>query len=141
MKRNYTPEQQQQYAEKRLRFRGIAKSIADMTDEQRATLASKMVAVVTIEGHSLSVHNTLLVSMQRDAVTVVGGFQQWRKAGRTVKRGETGLNLWIPKSHGKAEDAPEQADADGETRQGFVIGTVFDVSQTEELGAQSAAAE
>ncbi|MGV1047645.1 MAG: hypothetical protein ACOYD4_03850, partial [Solirubrobacterales bacterium] len=77
----------------------------------------------------------------------VGGFRQWLKHGRAVRKGERGAMIWTPTGGRRpadptaaapAADAPA-ADGSAEPREsGFIISTVFDISQTDELGAQAA---
>lgn len=109
-----------------------------MTEEQREQFAARYGVVLTIEGRGLSLHNTLMVAHQRPGVSIVGGFQQWRKAGRMVRKGEAGLGIWFPvqvKGNGdNAEDAEENEDANGIR---FQLGTVFDISQTDEMQAEN----
>lgn len=125
MKRQPTESQQQAKAERREKFAQLVKQVADLTDEQRAELASKMF-VTTCEGHTLSTTNQMLVALQFGEATIVGGFNQWKAHGRTVKRGEHGIMIWIPKTK-REEDEPR------ETPEYFFTGYVFDVSQTEAL--------
>ena len=121
--------QQQASAERRERFRALAKHVAALTEDARAALAQRM-AVRTIEGHALSVHNACLAYFQRADCTIVGGFNQWRAAGRMVRKGEHGIMLWAPSAR-KTEDSEE-------TSLGFVPITMFDVAQTEEIEAAAA---
>lgn len=136
-RRAATPEQRAQAEERRNRFRGLARQIAAMGPEARAELAAR-VNPTTVDGHPLSVHNACLLAAQLASVTLVGGFRQWRRAGRRVRKGEHGLALWVPRAVGKAEaEAPEpEATAldIGAERPRFLMGTVFDVSQTEPDG-------
>jgi N-terminal domain of anti-restriction factor ArdC len=136
-RRQPTTEQKAKAAERRERFRALAKQVAEMTDDERAALVMKVGAIVTCEGRALSVHNTCLVLNQLPTASMVGGFRQWKDKGRSVRKGEHGLMIWIPTSKGeKAEEAPAPTPADGAEdapkRAGFVMGTVFDVSQTDE---------
>jgi len=71
----------------------LSKQIADMTDAQRSELAAKVVGIVTVEGRSLSPHNVCMIAMQKPDAVLVGGFRQWLKAGRCVKKGEKGFLL------------------------------------------------
>lgn len=108
-------------------MRSLASRIGAMSADERAAMAAKLPTVVTIEGRALSVFNTCLVASQNPSVTVVGGFRQWIAAGRAVRKGEHGLALWVPIG---------KKDADGEAsddKPGFILGTVFDVSQTQEI--------
>jgi hypothetical protein len=59
--------------------------------------------------------------------SVVGGFQQWIKAGKVVKRGEHGMTIWFP--IGRKNDDGNILEAEK-----FYTATVFDVSQVEEIG-------
>ena len=84
--------------------------------------------------------NQLLLALQCPNATIVGGFRQWKMQGRCVKRGEHGHMIWVPMIHGSAEgesDTPQPSDLDGATegkpeRLRFLVGTVFDISQTSE---------
>jgi hypothetical protein len=125
MKRQPTEQQKAAAAARRERFRQMAKQVAAMTDEQRGQIVSNIGAVPTCEGRALSVFNSCLILSQCSAASMVGGFKQWIKAGRAVKKGEHGLGIWIPMV-GKSEE-----DEAGELY--FNMGTVFDISQTQEL--------
>jgi hypothetical protein len=144
-RRQPTAEQKQKAAERRERFRALAQTVSKMTDDERAALVMRAGAVLTCEGRALSGVNTVLLLMQRPGVSVVGGFWQWKRVGRRVVKGASGLSLWIPRM-GKAEGSPAEGPADvaycGEpidSTEGqkknpgrrFLVGTVFDVSQTE----------
>ena len=105
--------------------------------------------LIAARGQLTSVFNQCLVVNQLATASIVCGFQQWKRAGRSVVKGARGLAIWIPTGRspganaGAAEpatgdvfslvDGPESADGAGERGavRGFVIGTVFDVSQTE----------
>src|SRR5213592_1196462 len=130
-----TPEQQAKAKERRERFRAIVKQVAEMSDEQKAHITAKIGAVLTCDGHALSLHNTLLLLIQCPTVSMVGGFRQWIKAGRAVKKGEHGHMLWFPKGNGKPIDQPAEptASATDKPHIHFLIGTVFDISQTQEI--------
>src|SRR4029453_14698039 len=93
-------------------------------------------AVVTCEGRALSPFNTCLVLNQLPTASMVGGFRQWKDKGRCVKKGEHGLAIWIPTGKGEKgeENAPPpegEGIDDAPKRAGFIMGTVFDVIQTE----------
>ena len=127
MKRPPTEEQKQKAAERRERMRAIAKQIAAMDEGERFALAMRC-PVVNIEGHSLSTFNQCMIGHQIPAATIVGGFRQWLKAGRAVRKGEHGAAIWVPISKGGEEMDPAKP-----TGVRFVLGTVFDVSQTDEV--------
>jgi len=128
MKKHATESQKQAAKERREKLAAMAKQIAAMPPEDRAKLAAQGVA--TIEGHALSLKNAMLLMMQRAQVSVVGGFQQWRQAGRVVRKGEKALALWIPVSRKETDESGAET-----VNPGFRIANVFDISQTEEIPA------
>ena len=125
--RQATAEQKAAAAERRSKMRAIAKTISDLDAAQRASLAARS-NIVTIEGRALSVFNQCFAATQNPTATVVGGFRQWLAAGRAVRKGEHGIAIWVPC---KRKDADGQEGEADETR--FILGTVFDVSQTIEV--------
>ncbi len=118
-----TPEQ----AERKAKFRALVKQVADMQPLERDALAAKMLGVLTVEGRSLSIRNTILIALQMPGATIVGGFRQWIAAGRCVRKGEHGAAILVP--CGKKGKDGEQTDTEGDSVF-FVTGTVFDIGQT-----------
>lgn len=141
-----TAEQKAAAATRRQRFTELAKRVAEMTDEQRSALVARVGAIMTCEGHALSVHNSCLLLTQFPTASMVGGFQQWKAHGRSVRKGERGPMIWVPTSRKQdAEPATTESqpagavEAEGDAkRSGFVMGTVFDISQTEATEPQPA---
>lgn len=124
-----TPEQQAARDARKAKQKALFERLSKMNAVDRANLAAQM-PVVTCDGHTLSVANMCLIALQSPAATVVGGFRQWMKHGRAVRKGEHGLTIRVPAGARK-----EAAEASGDATEGesvfFVAGTVFDVSQTE----------
>ena len=96
--------------------------------------------------HSYSPRNTALIFFQKPDATRVAGFDAWKKLGRYVRRGETGISIFAPVTvankvrkpvlddNGKPlfdENGDPKTEAASETRIWFRPVTVFDVSQTE----------
>lgn len=127
-KRTLTPDQVAARDARREKFKAITKTVAALTDDQRGELARTMGAVQTCEGRSLSVKNTCLLAYQFPHATLVGGFRQWLRQGRCVKKGEHGASIWIPLNV-KSETEGEGSDVR------FGSAVVFDVSQTNEIEA------
>lgn len=133
MKQRRQPTDQQKRAaqEKRDNFRRLVRQIAEMSESDRmSTLGDAN--VITCEGHGLSPTNTMLAIMQRPAVTVVGGFQQWIRAGRAVRKGEKGFFIWVPTA--KPSELTDSADVR------FLTATVFDIAQTDAIEAKNSEA-
>lgn len=110
-----------------------------MPELERVQLANRL-GIVTCEGHELSLCNTMLVALQCPTASIVGGFRQWLKQGRCVKKGEHGMMIWCP-TGGKPGEVPPMAvivygTEPPKADHRFIIGTVFDISQTAELEAE-----
>ena len=141
MRRQPTAEQKAKAAARRERFASLAKRVAAMSEDERAALVLRVGAVVTVEGRALSAFNSCLVLTQFPGASLVGGFRQWKAHGRSVRKGAVELMIWVPtgRTVGEGEPTPTDAPTAGESvpvgeskRAGFIMGTVFDVSQTEE---------
>jgi len=84
-------EKQQKRQEKKEKIIKIRKTLSEMTEKERQVVADKF-GIVTVEGHLLTPHNQcFLVAQSEINFTIVGGFQQWKKAGRIVRKGEHGF--------------------------------------------------
>ena len=130
-KREPTPEQKARAAERRKEFCDLWRQVKTIT-ETGATVPE----VPTVEGYALSLRNSIVCRLQRADVQLVGGFRQWLEYGRCVRKGEHGLAIWVPVgtgNHENAEPDPSAEPAEPNTPRRFVIGTVFDISQTVEL--------
>lgn len=134
-----TEEQKAAAEQRRESFRALSRQIAAMTSEQRAELAARMPAVVTVAGHALSAFNSALLVHQNPTATVVGGFRQWLAANRCVRKGERGAAIWVP-TGGRAEATQEGEEPGTGERPRFIVGYVFDVTQTQECEAKPEAA-
>lgn len=129
----------------REKARHLAKQIAGMSEEQKAQWLAR-VPVLTMEGRPISGKNHMLVAMQCETATMVGGFRQWLAAGRAVRKGETALYIFAPGGRGKAEASAPSSAEPGAAAEGaaesvrFIMVPVFDVSQTEPAEALQAVA-
>ncbi len=128
-----TAEQKEKAQERREAFKALAKTVADMPEDARLALSMR-IGIVTIEGRPLSPFNSCLLVQQMQTVTVVGGFKQWLAAGRCVMKGQHGMGIWIPTAGKKAKETDQSTGEEGEARKSsFIMGTVFDISQTAPL--------
>jgi hypothetical protein len=141
MKRELTAEQQAKRDERKAKFKSLWKQVAAMPELDRIQMSNRL-GFVTCEGHTLSIGNMMLVALQCPNASVLGGFRQWIKHGRAVRKGQHGSMIWVP-TGGRKNDAPldggtsasavvdGQPAGDNDTR--FIIGTLFDISQTDEI--------
>ena len=109
----------------------VRKKLANLTDAEKDALKAKAV-IVSVEGHALSPINTMMVYIQAHAnglePMVVGGYRQWQKAGRQIRKGQHGFSIAIPVGVKTEKDGYINDD-----NLHFWTATVFDVSQTEPL--------
>jgi hypothetical protein len=141
MKKNLTPEQTAARDARKAKFRALWRQVAAMPELERVQISNRL-GVHTADGHALSLCNQILVGLQLPAASVVGGFRQWLAHGRAVAKGEHGAMIWVP-TGGRHNDVPLdggtsnsaivdcQPEGPADTR--FLIGTVFDISQTQEV--------
>jgi hypothetical protein len=112
---------------KKAKMKQLAEQFAKMSEAERVELSNQLGSLRTIEGRPLSFKNSALLYFQKKGVSIVGGFQQWKKAGRIVRKGEKALAIFCPASRkteeGETSDSPSF----------FFTGSVFDISQTEPL--------
>jgi len=114
--------------EKKTRIKELRQKLANLKPEDRQALISRGLTA-TVEGRTLSLHNTLLVYLQstKTKPTVVGGYQQWKRAGKQVRKGEHGFTIWFPVG-------PKDKETDDVlTAETFYTTTVFDISQVEPI--------
>jgi antirestriction protein ArdC len=86
--------------------------------------------------HAYSLHNQLLIAMQRPDATRVAGFKAWLKLGYCVRKGEKALRIWAPmaptaKALREWEAAGAAAAERPRTR--FKLAPVFDRAQVDPL--------
>ena len=110
----------------------LADQAAAMTPEELKAFLP--VDVMTIEKKPLSPKNTYLVLTQLKTATIVGGFDQWKRAGRVVSKGSKALGIWVPLKP-RATTTPTTPTPDDEKKPvfRFTFGNVFDISQTEPM--------
>ena len=131
MKKKLTQKQKEKRDQRRSDFRKIIKTVADMTVEQRQEIVGKIGLIPTVTGGALSPFNSCVVLYQNKDAAMVGGFRQWKAAGRYIRKGEHGVGIWIPAAKPKSDDNDKE-----DIR--FFMGTVFDISQTEEINEEKA---
>jgi hypothetical protein len=124
--------------EKAARVQAAREALAALTPEEKATKAAGM-AFSMVTGHPLSIHNIcfLLYQSQGAALSIFGGFNQWRAAGRRVRQGERAYRIFAPISkREKVTQGGEEVTVINGVR--FRMVAVFDISQTEPIEAGEA---
>ena len=81
--------------------------------------------------HRYSLHNVLLIALQKPDATYIAGFRTWNKLGRFVKKGEKGILILAPIVRRTDQDEPENSTAPASSIAGFRAAYVFDIGQTD----------
>lgn len=128
-----TQEEKELYRnEKKEKINRIRKTLSEMSQEQRQAIADKF-GIVTVEGHSLTAHNQCFLIAQAELnFSIVGGYKQWQKAGRSVRKGEHGFYIFVPSKTKEETNNAAEVSPDDETPF-FFTAVVFDISQTEKI--------
>jgi hypothetical protein len=113
-------------------MRNLCKKVSDLAPEQREELAKKF-PISTCEGRTLSVFNQCFLQMQSEStLTLVGGFKQWKKVGRVVRKGEHSAgSIFVPLGKKKEEEVDPEDDSVK-----FILVSMFDITQTEEISSE-----
>lgn len=110
-----------------LRIRGFVEQLAQETDAAKSSATLLEYLSFAARFHRYSLHNSILIALQRPDATRVAGVRTWNSLGRMVKKGERGIAILAPVTI--KEDTDEDADKERVVR--FRQVHVFDVSQTE----------
>jgi hypothetical protein len=113
-------ESAQRHAEARERLEQAVTALA-RSDGWRAWIRTR----ATFRRYSL--HNTILIAMQRPEATRVAGYRAWQRLGRQVRKGEKGIAILAPMVR---KEKDEDGNDTGEVRTFFRAVWVFDVAQT-----------
>lgn len=79
--------------------------------------------------HAYSWGNVLLINQQRPDATHVASFQNWKRLGRHVRKGEKGIEILVPVVQQQTQDDEQETAL--RPAIAFRSGYVFDISQTE----------
>ena len=106
----------------------FVEELASSTDQARSSPELLDYLAFAARFHHYSMHNTILIFLQRPSATHVAGFHTWKSVGRYVRKGEKGIAILAP----IVVRISKQNLEDTERRVvGFRTVYVFDVTQTE----------
>ncbi len=80
--------------------------------------------------HRYSLHNVMLIALQKPNASRVAGFRTWNQLGRYVKKGEKGIVILAPVLRRKEEKDEEPKESTSAVA-GFRAAYVFDITQTD----------
>ena len=109
-----------------------SKAIEELSEALAAGKSETLIAYLAAIGrfHKYSLHNVMLIALQKPSATHVAGFHTWNKLGRHVRKGEKGIFILAPIVQ-KKEPTDAELDAPDRALCGFRGCAVFDYSQTE----------
>src|SRR4029077_2700107 len=81
--------------------------------------------------HRYSLHNVMLIALQKPSASYVAGFCTWKQLGRFVKKGEKGILILAPIVRRNPEIDEENRGDVSASIAGFRAAYVFDISQTD----------
>ena len=112
-KKNYTPEQRAEYQRRQQQemqelFKRIDEGVEAVFSSEKYKEYLKFVSKFT----DYSARNTMLINLQRPDATLVGSFGLWKKLGRSVNKGESGIIIMSPVPHktGQFVEVEQQAE-------------------------------
>lgn len=116
---------------KQLTDKALNELMTSLESGHSETLVAYLKAMGRFSKYSL--HNLLLIAMQRPDARRVAGYQTWWKLGRHVRKGEKGIAIIAPIVRHKPAEEPDQTDGAKaeQTVAGFKITHVFAAEQTE----------
>jgi hypothetical protein len=126
--------------EKKARLKQIREKLKSLSDQEKKQLLDNGL-IATIDGKILSTHNTMMCYLQTPGIfsgnatlpTVVGGFKQWKNAGRYIVKGQHGMTIFFPVGPKvETENGEKLVEAEH-----FYTASVFDITQTENMEVKS----
>ena len=99
--------------EKKTRIKELMNKLSQFSEEQRQALVDRL-GILNPEGHMLTGRNQALLYFQAggNPLSVVGGFLQWQKYGRMVRKGEHGYLIAVPANNKKKDENSDSEDPD-----------------------------
>jgi len=113
---------------KKITEKATEQLVAALQQGHSETLTSYLKAIGRF--HRYSLHNVLLIALQKPNASHVAGFRTWNQLGRFVKKGEKGIMILAPIVRRKAENS-DHDEKESSRIAGFRAAYVFDVSQTD----------
>ena len=109
------------------------KAIEELTEVLEAGHSEALAQYLAAIGrfHKYSLHNVMLIVLQKPDATHVAGFHARHKLGRHVRKGEKGITIFAPILRRLREVEGRTRESSEELVLGYRTCAVFDVSQTE----------
>ncbi len=122
--KEFTAFNKEEWAARKQQERADAYALIDETAEQMAGNGELFQTYLDVQSHfdRYSVGNALLITAQMPEATRLADFDDWKKAGVFVKKGENGITMLEP--------GEEYTREDGSVGVSYNAKKVFDVSQT-----------
>jgi len=116
---------------KQQRIRQFLQAYRNLSDKQKGEILDKIQAL-SIEGRPYSPTNQCLLAMQEGQKGTYGGFNQWRQAGKKIKKGAKGFLIFFPSKSGHSSNEPSEEGEEDTTAMRFFCTYIFHESQVED---------
>ncbi|GHD88992.1 ArdC family protein [Kocuria marina] len=130
-------ERREAAAAKRKEVTEKAAQVAELIETDPAT--AKRFAAFAARMPSYSPKNQELIFSQFEGATQCAGFNKWKELGRSVRKGERSIKIMAPTERTKKDDdgnpVIDPKTGKPEKEVAFIVVSVFDVSQTDEITA------
>ena len=123
------------------RIKQFMEELIAETDSEKVAAKIKEYLDFRKNFHKYSLHNLLLIMLQKRDATHVASLKAWNKVGRRVKKGSKGIAIFVPvfdnaKTRPQIKVASDDEDEDDKIIKGgnplrYIVGYVYDVSDTE----------
>lgn len=109
------------------------KAIEELAGALEAGHSKALVKYLAAIGHfhKYSLHNVMLIVLQKPDATHVAGFHTWHKLGRHVQKGEKGITIFAPILRRQSEPDSGPRESSEDLALGYRTCAVFDIRQTE----------
>ena len=81
--------------------------------------------------HQYSFCNSLLIMLQKPDASHCASYADWKKKGRSVRKGEKGIVIRVPTPKKFKVEDPKTGEEKEVSKMFYKLGTTFDISQTE----------
>lgn len=123
------------------RIKQFMEELIAETDSEKVAAKIKEYLDFRKNFHKYSLHNLLLIMLQRRDATHVASLKAWNKVGRRIKKGSKGIAIFVPvfdnsKTRPQIKVASDNEDEEDTIIKGgnplrYIVGYVYDVSDTD----------
>lgn len=123
-----TQESRQDWATRRKQERDAVYAMVDTTTERMAASGEVFQDYLDVQSRfdRYSVRNAILITAQNKDATMLASFDDWKADNISIQKGAKGISIMVPDEYRRRDGSPAT---------GFIVGKVFDISQTTAVAA------